>query len=178
MRLETGRLLLRPLEEGDLPHMQRYAVRPDFYRHIPIPEQTPESVAEFLHGRLERQRDPEIEGWTLAVVARTVGHIIGGVRIGVQNRAHRQADLGFSLDSDFRGHGFMSEAVTAVIAMGFDTLDLHRIWATADVDNVRSWQLMERVGIVREGRLRDDKWIRGRWRDSYLYATLADDLAS
>ena len=150
MRLETDRLVLRPLEEADLPHMQRYAVRPDFYRYIPIAEQTPESVAEFLRGRLERQRDPESEGWTLAVVPRAVGHIIGGVRLTVQDRTHRQADLGFSLDSEFHGRGFMTEAVKAVFAAGFRDLDLHRIWATADVDNVRSWQLMERVGMVRE----------------------------
>ena len=83
--------------------------------------------------------------------------------------------MGYALDSDYLGRGYMTEALKRVLTMGFDDLELHRIWATADVENARSWRLMERVGMVREGLLREDKLVRGRWRDSYMYSILASD---
>ena len=69
----------------------------------------------------------------------------------------------------------MTEALKSVLTMGFDHLELHRIWATADVENARSWRLMERVGMTREGLLREDKLVRGQWRDSYMYSMLDSD---
>lgn len=175
LRLLTDRLLLRPFHTDDLGHVQRYAVRPEFYKYLPISEQTPESVAAFVLSRLtEGAEEPRAE-FTFAVEPHDIGHIIGAVRLQVHDRQHRQGDLGFSLDSDYQGQGYATEAVRHVVRFGFDQLRLHRLWATAAVDNRRSWTLMERVGMVREGLLRDDKLVRGVWRSSYLYAILACD---
>jgi RimJ/RimL family protein N-acetyltransferase len=56
--IETERLILRLFQRDDLPHMQRYATRPAFYRYLPIVEQTPESVAAFLEVRIAVQESP------------------------------------------------------------------------------------------------------------------------
>ena len=53
--LKTQRLILRPFQCDDLPHMQCYAVRTEFYQFLLIPKQTPESVASFLKSKLSRQ---------------------------------------------------------------------------------------------------------------------------
>ena len=52
---------------------------------------------------------------------------------------------------------------------------MHRIYATCDVNNVASARVLEKAGMQREGLLRQDMLLRGRWRDSYLYAILEDD---
>ena len=62
--LETPRLRLRAPTMDDLPHVQRYAVRVDFYRYLDMDVPTPESVARYLdalisaweelHGTAER----------------------------------------------------------------------------------------------------------------------------
>ena len=49
---------------------------------------------------------------------------------------------------------------------------LHRIFATCDVRNLASANVLEKVGMRREGRLREDKCVRGQWRDSYVYGIL------
>jgi len=175
MELETSRLRLRPYRATDLPHIQRYAVRPAFYRYLPIPAQTPETVAAFVSERLEQQQRPDDRSYNFVLEPKDLMVAVGAVRLGIQNDANRDADLGFALDSDYQGRGYMTEAVRRVIRMGFDQLGLRRIWATADVRNERSWRLMERVGMTREGHLREDKLLRGEWRDSYLYAILATD---
>jgi len=175
MELETSRLRLRPFETGDLPHIQRYAVRPAFYRYLAIPAQTPETVAAFVGTQIEAQRRHDGGNYTFVLEPKELKIAVGTVRLGVQNPANGDADLGFALDSDYQGRGYMTEAVRRLIRMGFDPLELRRIWATADVRNERSWRLMERVGMMREGRMREDKLLRGEWRDSYLYAILASD---
>ncbi len=174
MKLSTERLELRPLEERDLAHMQRYATRPAFYRYIAIEEQTPETIAEFLEKRLEEQHDNSDRTY-FAIEPKDLGFIIGATRIEIRSRDHRQGDLGYALDSDYEGRGYMTEAVQRLIIFGFEELQLHRIWATCDIDNDPSWHLMERVGMTREGVMRDDKFLRGRWRNSYLYSILASD---
>ena len=66
----------------------------------------------------------------------------------------------------------MTEAVQRIVQAGFEELDLHRVWATADIANSASWRLLDRVGMQREGHLRQHKRVRGEWRDSYLYSIL------
>jgi RimJ/RimL family protein N-acetyltransferase len=175
MELETPRLRLRPYEADDLAHIQRYAVRPAFYRYLAIPVQTPETVAAFVATQIEAQQRQDSGNYTFVLEPKELKVAAGSVRLDVQDDANGDADLGFALDSDYQGRGYMTEAVRRVIRMGFDQLGLRRIWATADVRNERSWRLMERVGMTREGHLREDKLLRGEWRDSYLYAILASD---
>ncbi len=170
--LETKHLILRPFRRDDLPHMQRYAVRPEFYRYLFIPKQTPETVAVFLESKLSRQASGRPEKCEFAVEFKDVGHIVGTIRLGGVDAEHGSGALGFALDTEYQGCGLMTEAVHKLMDYGFNNLGLHRIWATADIENSASWRLMERVGMRREGELRHNKNVRGNWRDSYLYAVL------
>ena len=43
------------------------------------------------------------------------------------------------------------------------------------MENLGSWGVMEKLGMRREAHFRDGKWIKGAWRDRYLYAILADE---
>jgi RimJ/RimL family protein N-acetyltransferase len=173
MKLITERLVLRPYEAKDL--LQRFAVRPDYYKYLALPELTPESVAAFFSERLEEQERGEPKRVTFAIEAKVLGHMIGAIRIEVRDVVHQSGDLGFALDSEQQGHGYMTEALQCVLTFGFDDFKLHRIWATADIENEKSWRLLERAGMKREGLMREDKVVRGAWRDSYLYAILEED---
>lgn len=172
--LRTERLLLRPLCRDDLEHLQ-YALRPEFYRYLPIPVQTQQTLANFLEQQLVQQPG-EKANWTFGIELMEVRHVIGTVRITIQSRGHKAADMGYALNSDFYGHGYATEAARAVLNFGFKELGMHRIWATADVRNQASWRVLERIGMKREALLRHDKLIRGEWRDSYLYAILEGEL--
>jgi RimJ/RimL family protein N-acetyltransferase len=52
---------------------------------------------------------------------------------------------------------------------------LHRIFATCDPENVASARVLEKVGMQREGLMRQQMLVQERWRDSYLYAILEDN---
>ena len=175
LELETDHLLLRPFRATDLPHLQRYATRPEFYEFLSLPEQTPETVAAFLEHRLKSQEQHHTGRFAFAIELKPVKRVIGSVRIEISDATNKQGDLGFALDPDHQRRGYMTEAVARVLAFGFGQLSLHRVFATADVENHRSWRLMERLGMIREGLLRQDKLVRGQWRDSFLYAILSEE---
>jgi len=61
--------------------------------------------------------------------------------------------------------------------VGFEVLGLRRIWAECDTRNAGSYGIMEKLGMRREAHLRQDKRSRDGWRDSYLYAILAEEWA-
>jgi RimJ/RimL family protein N-acetyltransferase len=172
--IRTERLLLRPLHQDDLPHLQQYMTRPEFYCYLPMAEQTLDSVAEFLEQRLAEANG--IDKWHWAVEPNAAGHLIGMVRLSITSKEHRIADIEYGINSDFQGLGYMTEAVRAALNFGFAELGMHRIWATTDVENVASCRVLEKVGMIQEGLLRQDRLVRGQWRDSFLYAVLEGDL--
>ncbi|HVM09301.1 MAG TPA: GNAT family N-acetyltransferase [Acidimicrobiales bacterium] len=112
--------------------------------------------------------------------------IIGDLMLDVQDAwaqtevaaaAHRvQAELGWALAPAHTGHGYATEAVRAAIDLCFGDLRLRRITASCFVDNERSWRLMERVGMRREGHLIAESLHRsGHWLDSFTYALRRDE---
>ena len=52
---------------------------------------------------------------------------------------------------------------------------MHRVWATCHVENLRSARVLEKLGMQREGRLRENVCKYGVWRDSWLYALVKGD---
>lgn len=114
-------------------------------------------------------------GYCCAVELIEEGRLIGTARISVADATHRSGDIGYALNDEYSGKGYMSEAVHRILQIGFNELGLHRVWATADVQNTASWRLMERVGMQREGQLRQSRLVRGKWRDSYIYSRLTVD---
>lgn len=176
--IETERLRLRPFKLEDLPHMQRYGVREEYYRYLPLDPLTPESIAEF-HNHLMSLQDQQKEyQLQFAIEPITIRHIVGAINLNSLNLAHQSASVGYALDSEYQGLGYMTEALMAILDYGFTTLSLHRIWAYADPRNTKSWKVMERAGLKREGLLREDKFIRGNRRDSYLYSILKPEWKS
>ena len=94
---------------------------------------------------------------------------------GVKNKEQGQAEVGWLLGRSYQGRGIATEAVKALLAFGFESMGLHRIYARTGSRNVRSWRLMERVGMRREAHLRQSHKVAGEWDDEFIYAVLADE---
>ena len=95
--------------------------------------------------------------------------------MSVNNQATLTGDFGYTLASAYWRKGLATEAARAILRAGFKDLGLRRIWAESDVSNVGSWDVMQKLGMRRESHFRRDKPSRDGWRDSYLYAILAEE---
>ena len=82
----------------------------------------------------ERQSKTDLDGETaaLALVIEHGGIAIGDVALWLTDKVHRQGEIGWVLNPTHGGQGFASEAVRAVLALGFDHYHLHRITAQMD----------------------------------------------
>ncbi len=80
--------------------------------------------------------------------------------------------LGYALDQDFQGRGFMKEAVGLITDFAFDKLNLHRIQANTLVDNIASQKVLLANNFHEEGLAKNYLEINGRWQDHKMYARL------
>ena len=84
-------------------------------------------------------------------------------------------EIGYSLIPDERGKGYCTEAVLIMVDYLFLSRDVIRVQATTDVRNVGSQKVLEKAGFKKEGTIRKSIFIRGDWRDAYLYSILREE---
>ena len=101
--------------------------------------------------------------------------------IGLENLKEMQGPwlldsgmIGYWLSPEVHGKGLMTEAVKAVIAFGFDTVQLHKIWIRHFVGNVASQRVIEKCGFVHWGTEKDSGFRYGKWWDAAYYQLTVD----
>lgn len=91
---------------------------------------------------------------------------------------HFRAEIGYVLTDDTqRGNGYMKEALPGIIRYGFEKMNLHRIEAFIGPANTPSLKLLNRMGFVKEGHLREHYFKDGNIEDSVLYALLKNEFS-
>jgi ribosomal-protein-alanine N-acetyltransferase len=83
--------------------------------------------------------------------------------------------LGYSIDKDEQGKGYMKEAVNLVVNYAFEDLDLHRVEASALVDNEPSKHVLIGCGFKELGINKKYLYINGGWKDHITYYKVRGD---
>jgi RimJ/RimL family protein N-acetyltransferase len=173
--LLTARLVLGAFEAEDAPELQRLAGArevADTTLAIPHPYELDHALAWIGQQRREAVRG---RATNFAIRLLPLASLIGSVGLRDIDPEHLQAELGFWVGREWWGHGYATEAASAVIEFGFDALGLNRICAHHMDRNPRAGRVLESCGMRREGLLRQRvrKW--GVYEDVVLYAILRDD---
>jgi RimJ/RimL family protein N-acetyltransferase len=170
--LETVRLTLRHFTDADLVPFMAYRNDPDVARY-----QSWEGISEAeARAFIEEQKlvQPGVPGqwFQIAIALKETGTLVGDCALKIDEHDERQAEIGYTLARAYQGKGIASEAVSCVLDYAFGTLELHRVIAITDCENVASIALLERLGLRREGHFIQNVWFKGKWADEYLYAIL------
>jgi len=173
--LTTDRLVVREFREDDVPSVHEYGSDPEVVRFMPWGPNTEDDTTAFVERAVLFQADDPRATYELAVTLAADGKLIGGCGIHGISFANRSASMGYCLRRDVWGRGYATEAARALVAFGFRSLGLHRLVATCDTENAASARVLEKLGMRREALFREDTLLRGRWRDSYLYAILESE---
>lgn len=80
--------------------------------------------------------------------------------------------MGFCFNESAWGHGYATEAAQALLQWAFDSLDLNRVQAETDTRNIASARVLEKLGFVREGTMREDCIVNGVTSDSWVFGLL------
>jgi [ribosomal protein S5]-alanine N-acetyltransferase len=173
--IRTERLLLRPFTQGDFDAVHAYANDDAVIRFMDWGPNTLEETQAALDRFSETNLRQTLADVNLAIHHVEVGTVIGSIRLSVNNETTRTGDFGYALASAYWRCGLGTEAARAMLRAGFEDLGLRRIWAECDTRNIGSWGIMQKLGMRREAHFWQDKRSRDGWRDSYLYAILADE---
>lgn len=171
--VETDRLLLREFGKDDFDAVHAYATDVEVVRYMPWGPNGEADTREFLARAAASARAVPRAGYELAVVEKATSRLVGGVGLHRSEPASGTAMIGYCLARSAWGRGLATEAARAMLAFGFGELGLHRVWAGCDPDNAGSVRVLEKIGMRREGHLREDTWIRDEWRDTLVYGILA-----
>lgn len=160
LQLREGRQLVAAVQ-ASLPELSRY---------LPWAEPGYDLAAARRFIAFAREEERTGRGLHWSVFERASGELVGGV--GLMTRVFESAELGYWIRSDRAGGGLCTSAARLVLDHGFATRGLRRVWLVCDVANRGSIHVARKLGMTREGRLRDYMVVRGRPRDHYLYAVL------
>jgi len=172
MQLTTARLYLREFEEGDVPALHAIEADPEAVKYVSYGPSTEQVCRRDLAFHIEHQTAQSRIFYHLAVCLQKELQMIGWCGVKISRGNEQEAELGYALQRQHWGQGYITEAASALLAYGFIQLRLHRIFATCDPRNIGSARVLEKIGMQREGHLRQHKLSKGVWRDSLIYAVL------
>ncbi len=177
--LVSDRLMLRRFALRDVPAFVAYRSRPEVARFQSWDAPYPLADGESLIGAMLSEHPDTPGRWfQYAATLRSTGELIGDCAARTDAADPRQAELGFTIALEHQGRGYATEAARALLRYLFDARAKHRVHACCDARNAASARVLERLGMRREGHLRESTWMKGEWTDDLLYAILDREWAS
>ncbi|XAS66682.1 GNAT family protein [Micrococcaceae bacterium Sec5.7] len=172
--IHTDRLVLRRFEATDLDAYHAYHSLPETARFLlrdaKTYTQSMEQVGRYANFVFEKEGD-----WvSLAIQAKDSPGLIGEVVLKWLSGSG-QGELGWTLAPEVRGKGYGTEAARALLKLGFEELDFHRIDAKLDALNTGSAGICARLGMRLEATLVDNWHYKGAWSTEQIYAMTVDE---
>lgn len=153
VELRTGRLLLRPFTLSDVNDVQRLAGEYDIASTTNIPHPYPDGLSEEWI-RSHRRGFAEGKAFNFAIVRYDDNVLIGSIALLNLKLGDLQAELGCWIGKPFWGCGYATEATREVMSYGFKMLGMNRIQAYHMTRNPASGRIFEKLGMTKEGVLR------------------------
>lgn len=105
------------------------------------------------------------------IVDKRTDRVIGAIEMTI-DKSNESGEIGYILHPGFWGNGIMTKAVENIIDYGFNQLNLNKIWATTDAENIGSEKVMQKAGMTNEGLLRQNVKLKDVFRDTLVYSIL------
>jgi [ribosomal protein S5]-alanine N-acetyltransferase len=153
--LETDRLILRPFSISDSERVKELAGDKRIYETtLNVPHPYEDGMAEkWISSHLPQFYNGN--GVNLAVTLKGIGELIGAIGLGAA-KPHKRAELGYWIGVPFWNKGYCTEAAKEIIEYGFKSLGYHKITSRHLESNPASGKVMEKAGMLKEGRLIDE----------------------
>jgi [ribosomal protein S5]-alanine N-acetyltransferase len=121
-----------------------------------------------LRRYIEDARDDR--AYALFVFREADDALVGGITLSNVRRGVAQTgSLGYWAGERFANQGYITAAVRTCVRYAFDDLDLHRVEAACQPDNIASRRVLEKAGFTQEGLAHAYLRINGGWRDHILF---------
>ncbi|AXI10192.1 N-acetyltransferase [Oceanobacillus zhaokaii] len=174
--IETNRLVLRKIEKSDANSIFNYLSDKKVMKYYGLApfETINDALSEIAwYQTIFDNKD----GIRWGITLKGNDEVIGSCGFLNMVREHFRTEIGYELNSSYWGKGIASEALQAVVSYGFENFNLERIEALIEPPNIPSLKLVEKLGFIREGLLRNYEFTGGKFDDLYMYSLLKQDFA-
>ena len=159
---------------SDWPDVLAYQKDECYLKYYPWDNRSENDAREFVQMFVDQQNGQSRRKFQLAITLPGDSRVIGNCGIRRKQDNQWEADIGYEPAPESWNQGYATEAAQAMIRLGFEDLDLHRISSWCVANNAASVRVLEKVGMRQEGRLRENEYFKGRWWNTLLYALLED----
>ena len=174
-RIVTERLILRRFNRRDVGPLVEsvHASLSALNEWLPWahPGYRRDDAANYVHDSLEAWKDGRAHDYAIRRKTEARRHL-GNISIWPVSRLTRTGEIGYWIRSDDTAKGLATEATAAVVRVGFEDLGYHKLVLRIAIGNTASERVAEKLAFTREGVLREELLIRGRWVDHTLFSML------
>lgn len=182
--LTTQRLILRRFETADLDAYYDYQKLPETARYLYGEARSYAQCMARIGGYVEAPFNGPGDWATFAVARQDQPGLIGELALKWNSGGkpegptpQRFGEIGWTMAPAARGKGYATEAAQAVLELALDRLDFYRVEARLDARNTASAAICERLGMQREGVLRNNMYLKGEWTSEAVYAVVRSAVA-
>lgn len=172
LNIETKRLIIRDFYENDWLKVHSYCSDEEVTKYTFWGPNTEDQTKDFINKSISDQFISPRMKHELAIIDKASNELIGNCCLNIEGS---NAEMGYCFSKYYWGNGFATEAAMALLLYGFKQRGLHRIYATCRPQNVGSARVLEKIGMTREGHLREHLMCKNSWQDSYLYSILIQE---
>ena len=172
------RIRLRPIEKEDIPRYVKWLADEETRSYLGQP--LPFGLVQEEHWFEHNLQAGEEQAWAIDAqpMDMTIGpwDHIGSCGLQKINWRNRQGEVGIFIGArEYWGWGYGTDAMRTLLNWGFHTLNLNRIYLRVFADNPRAIRSYQKAGFVEEGRLRQDDFRNGVYRDTLLMSLLREE---
>lgn len=172
-QLVSDRLILRRVRPDDAPVVLAGYGNPEINRHMSVEYHSLEEVQVQLDWYESLWSGGSGLWWGFCL--KQEGTMIGNGGFHSWNQQHKSAELGYWVLSEFQRQGYASEAIRLMCNHAFTHMDLHRIEAVVETDNLGSGNLLRKNGFTLEGIRRECEWKNNGFIDLQIWSRLSTD---
>ena len=172
--LETNRFILRQMEKKDAQNVFDYFSKDEVTKYYDLDSFTELNQADEIINRWN-ERFKKNDGIRWGIESRRDNKLIGSCGYHSWEKEHYKAEIGFEVHPNYWRQGVMSEVLAIILKYGFDNMELNRIEAYYDPENIASKSCLEKAGFIYEGLLRKAAFEKGVFCDAAVCSILKEE---
>ncbi|MDX8046150.1 GNAT family N-acetyltransferase [Gracilibacillus sp. S3-1-1] len=169
--IETNRLLLRLFNETDAPEVAMLCNNYNLYKntlYLPYPYSIEDALVWIKH-HLDNFNDDKY--FEFAITDKTTGKLYGAIALS-NHQQFNNGEIAYWIGEEYWGHGYATEAAKAILEFGFVEKGYNKVFARYFHSNPASGRVIEKIGMKKEGTLREHVKKDGGYLDLIYFGIL------
>ena len=178
MEILTERLCLRETTERDYDFLVELETNESCLKYESDTVPTIDSLNEKFRETLEDININPRDRYRLIILKLSTSEPIGRIVLWKIDDSIKEWEIGWYILPKYWGMGYAPEAASALLKFAFNDLEVHRIQALCNDQNINSEKVMIKIGMKKEGTCRGVRLLNNQWYGSHIYSLLESEFNS